>query len=400
MKKLIPLLLAGLLPLALLIGCDDDDDATITGTINGTIIFHGDWPDEGTVQFSLFTNWNNESTGCNWCSQSAGGPPAYFTDASFFQDPDPANVSDADSLTFSLSGITLGTYEVGVAGWRRPIGTGDVECDEPILGMHGADPATGDTVPSSLSFADGSSELSIVVHAYFDRIPDCGPVTSGTISGTVIADNDWPDGGLLAMLTTTPVTGWQPPIFAPAGYFGMDNPGDNTFEFEIGLGDYFVSIWTNTGGPSGSLWYGSYGLNTPAGDIFADMVSISETSPNAENIDVSVNVPAPHFIAGNITFEGDRPAEGLLVMLTTTPAIPPDVPPTAYFPITDETQTQYAFNNIPANTYYVSLWNNSQQNPVYYGSYDPDSNGTPDPVVIDGADNWGAAGIDITGTTP
>ena len=402
-----------ILALVVFISCDNDDDGNnppTTGTLNGQVVFHGDWPDSGTVQLSIFTNWNNEETNCYWCAMSAGGPPAYYTHSSHFQDPDPTNQSDADTLSFGIDGITLGDYEVIVAGWRRPTAIGDVECDEPVIGMYGADPATGDTIPSSISFTDSNPEQNILFHAYFDRIPDCGDVTSGTISGSVEVDGDWPEGGFVALLSSELVTGWTPPTLAPLGYDYVTTEAENTFEFSPALGNYTVSIWTNTGGPNGSLWCGTYGVNTAAPDYDAipDYITIDEDNPDATGIAINVNVPAPHYIGGDISFNGDRPAEGILALLSTFPYAPEHPPmgaPTAYFAITDENQTSYAFNNIAAGTYYVSLWSNTPPpgTPTFFGAYGytAGSDTDPDPVTLDeSATGWGYGDIDITGNAP
>jgi hypothetical protein len=410
MKKLALYTLCALLPLVLMIGCDEESNSNppLTGTLNGTVVFHGDWPDSGTVQLSIFTNWNNEGTGCWWCAQSAGGPPAYHTAAAYFQDPDPANQHDADTLSFELDGISLGEYEVVVAGWRAPTPIGNIECDEPVIGMYGADPSTTDTIPSSITFTEGNATQNIVLHAYFNRIPDCGPVTSGTISGVVRADNDWPSGGLLAMITTFPVSGWNPVMGAPTDYFHMPTANDTTFEFDVGLGGYYVSIWTNAQPPASVLWFGSYGLNPEQYDARPDIITITEDAPDVSDLVVNVNVPAPHYIAGHINFTGTRPAEGLLVILTAFPYSPEHMSiqaPSGYFAITDPIETLYALNNIPAGTYYLSLWNYVQGlgEPVFYGAYGytAGSDTDPDPVTLtEISTSWGATGIDITGFAP
>ena len=399
-----------LFALVLFISCDDDSSSSppTTGTLNGQVVFHGDWPDSGTVQLSIFTNWNNEGTNCYWCAMSAGGPPAYYTHSNYFQDPDPTNLSDADTLAFEITGISLGDYEVVVAGWRNPTPYSDVECDEPVIGMYGADPATTDTIPSSISFTDGSPEQTILFHAYFDRIPDCEPVTNGTISGTVVTEDAWPEGGFVALLSTQPVTGWTPPTSAPAGYAYVLTETENTFEFTPALGSYTVSIWY--GGHGNSQWCGSYGVNTsaPAYDAIPDFITLDETNHDVSGLQINVNVPPPHYLAGDVTFNGTRPAEGILTLLSTFPYTPEHQPtgqPSGYFAITDETQTRYAFNNIPAGTYYVSLWSNTPPpgTPTFFGAYGytAGSDTDPDPVTLDETtEGWGAFGINIIGNAP
>jgi hypothetical protein len=187
----------------------------------------------------------------------------------------------------------------------------------------------------------------------------------------------------------------------------MPTENDATFEFEPALGNYYVSIWTNTSNPAEAMWYGSWGVNVAAFDAQPDVVHITEGSPNVTDIAINVNVPAPHYIAGNVSFVGTPPGDGYTALFSTfpfSPEHPPLGPPSGYFVSPDAAQTLFAFNNIPAGTYYVSLWSNTPPPgaPTFYGAYGyvAGSDTDPDPVVIDDGDNYGALGIDITGIVP
>jgi hypothetical protein len=129
---------------------------------------------------------------------------------------------------------------------------------------------------------------------------------------------------------------------------------------------------------------------------------LDDAHVNYSSINVRAYLPAPHFISGNVTFTGTRPVEGLLVMLTTAPVspeVPPMGAPAGYFALMDASETLYALSGMPEGTYYASLWNNVQgPGAACYGAYgyvsgnDPD----PDPIVIDGAANFGRLGINLS----
>lgn len=392
------------------VSCEDDDDGDtppVTGTLRGSAIFHGDWPDSGTVQLSIFENWNIDAGHCSWCVNAAGGPPAYHTDASFFQDPDPNNNSDADTLTFEITGISLGTYNSIVTGWRAPVVT-DIACDEPIVGMYGGNPLANDSLPTAVVFSEGSAVQTITVETYFDYflpVPGCND--RGRIAGTVNLDGTYPTEGLLVMLTSFPVSGWQPVMGAPSGY-DVVTADDNSFQFNPPFGTYYLSLWTNAAPPAPVQWYGSYGIDTqvaPSHPVVVNArpasISLNENTPDFNQLVMKGYAPAPHYISGNVTYDGGRPTEGLLVMVTTFP-VSPEQPPTGqpygYFVIASETETLYAMTGMPEGTYYVSLWNNVQgPGSTCFGAYGyvEGSDPNPDPVVIDGTTNYGRTGINL-----
>lgn len=398
MKLLLRSLLIAALAGLLVWGCSEDDDNTTTGTLRGQVVFHGNWPDSGTVQLSIFTNWNNEGTGCYWCATSAGGPPAYYTHASFFQDPDTSNLTDPDTLEFEITGITLGTYETVVTGWRRPVQGGNIECDEPVIGMYGANPGTADSIPDAITFSDANPEQTITLHSWFDRrlpVPGCDNL--GRIEGTVNLQGDWPaPAGVAVIITSQPYTAWQPGgIAGYRGRYALRTAADTYFTFTQPYGSYYVSLWTNEQPPN-NKYLGAYGVNIAAGDARPNMLTISAQAPLAVSGAVAGTNPPPHWISGTVTFEGTRPAEGVMVLLNTT--FPPQGPPSGIFRITDAAETLYAVTGMVNGSYYVSLWKNSSTEYVLYGAYfDPDGGDTnPDPVVI--SDQvWGLNGINITG---
>ena len=404
-------LIALLLGLATMfaVSCDDDGDDSnppTTGTLRGSVIFHGDWPDSGAVQLSIFENWNIAAGNCSWCVNAAGGPPAYNTDASFFQDPDPTNASDADTLTFEITGISLGTYNSIVTGWRAP-DVNDIACDEPIVGMYGGNPLASDSLPSSVVFSEGSAVQTIIIETYFDYflpVPGCGD--RGRIEGTLHLNGTYPEGGLLVMISAFPFNPWQAPMGAPTDYYVMSSAADTNFHFFPPYGSYYLSVWSAAPPPAPTYWYGCYGITTQLGgsplvnDARPDAVEVDSTAPAVRDITVNAYAPRPHWLSGNVTYSGTRPDEGLLVMLSTFPVSPEQPPtgaPTGYFAITDDSETLFAFTGMPEGTYYVSLWNNVQgPGATCYGAYGWTSGGAPTPITIDGNTNFGRIGINVS----
>lgn len=382
--------------------CEDDDDGDnppTTGTLNGNVIFHGDWPDSGTVQLSIFENWN---TNCWWCATSAGGPPSYHTNASHFQDPDPANAHAADTLSFELSGITLGDYDVVVAGWRKPVSTGNVECDEPVIGMLGAVAGTSDTIPESITFSSNAATQTIEMHVWFERrLPVAGCNDLGRIDGTINFTGEWPtggSGGIAAIITTMPYTAWEPGGIA--GYRGRSAITDQNnpyFSFSQAYGSYYVSFWTNEQPPN-NKYLGAYGVVTnalPGGpkDAACDPITISADDPHTTLAPVNLSGPAPHYVAGTITFVGPRPGVGLAVALSPTPQL--QGPPAGWFPLA-ETESIYAMTGMPDGSLYVLLYDNIPGGgATLHGAYDADQDGQADPLVFD-AGHLGYLNINIS----
>jgi hypothetical protein len=391
------------------VSCDDDNDDSnppVTGKLTGTAIFHGDWPDSGAVQLSIFENWNISAGNCSWCVNAAGGPPAYYTHQGYFTDPDPANDNDADTLTFEITGISLGTYNAIVTGWRAPE-VNDLACDEPVVGMYGGNPLTGDSLPSAVVFSEASPNQSITIETYFDYflpVPGCGD--RGRIEGTLNLDGDYPDGGLLVMISTFPFNPWQAPMGAPTDYYVMESAADTNFRFEPPFGSYYLSVWSAAPPPAPTYWYGCYGINTQlagsplVNDARPDAVVLSEATPVVRDFAVKAFAPRPHWLSGSVTYNGTRPAEGLLVMLSTFPVSPEQPPmgaPTGYFAITNDTENLYAFTGMPAGTYYISLWNNVQgPGATCFGAHGWTAGGSPTPITIDGDANFGQIGINVS----
>jgi hypothetical protein len=390
-------------------GCSSSDNSNppVTGTLSGRVIFHGQWPDSGTVQLSIFTNWNADGSGCSFCGEAPGGPPAYYTPAAFFQDPNPNNGDGPDTVNYTITGITLGDYAAVAVGWRAPhIGT--INCDEPTIGLYGAVPppyyaSNNDSTPTMVTFSDAYPNATVDVDAYFTILPVAGCNDRGRIEGVVRVPGAWPNEGLLVLLSNFPFTPWIPPMGAPLSYFPLLTSADSLFHFTPPFGTYYLSLWTNVAPPAQPQWFGAYGVNSAAGDARPDSIPVNSATPQTGGLIVSGSAPAPHWISGDVTFNGTRPAEGLLVLFSTfpfTPEHPPQGAPSGYYPITNPNETLYAMTGLPEGTYYVSLWNNlpPPATPTFYGAfgYTSGSDTDPDPVVISST-AWGVNHINITG---
>ncbi len=396
------------LVMLMLPGCEEDDKGSppITGTLNGEVIFNGEWPDSGDVQISLFTSWSTNP--CSWCGVAPGAPPAYYTEP--LTDPDTTNEAGPDTVSFTIEGIALGTYQAVAAGGRAPV-TGSINCTEPVIGLFGAEWGTNDSIPEAVTFSDAQPTVDVSLGAEFDMLPFPG-CFEGTISGAARIDGDWPQSGLLVMLTAFPSAGWLPVLGQPSGYHSMPTSADTNFMFTIPYGSYYLSIWTLDQPPNPVWWYGSHNLDTQirpgnasGSDAHPDMTTISAADTFEAGIIVEGFTPAPHWISGDITFNGTRPSEGLLVMITTQPVSPEQPPmqqPFGYFLITDEDETLYALTGMPAGIYYASLWNNVQgPGSLCYGAYGYVAGSDPDPDALEvDSSNWGYANIDMVGEPP
>jgi hypothetical protein len=146
-------------------------------------------------------------------------------------------------------------------------------------------------------------------------------------------------------------------------------------------------------------------VRTAQRDARPDGILINALHPEAAGIVVEGQSPPPHYVSGNVTFNGTRPAEGLLVLFSTfmfTPEHPPTGAPSGYYAITDPNETLYAMTGLPEGTYYVSLWNNvaPPATPTFYGAhgYTAGSDVDPDPVTLGTtAATWGAINKNIVG---
>lgn len=390
--------------LVMIWGCDsDDDNPPVTGELSGVVYFHGEWPDSGYVQLSLFDNWSTDP--CSWCGEAPGGPPPHYTHREFFQDPDPDDLNDIDTLEYTLSDVSPGTYNAIAIGWQPPSGVQDIHCDEVVIGLYGAEPFTDDSIPDPVTFTEGEPDVVRNVHAYWDLWPVPGCDERGRIRGTIDVNEPWPEEGLLVILSAYPFTAWHTPMGPPTAYFPITDPSDVAFRFTPSYGSYYLSIWNYVQPPADTYYFGAYGVDVASGDTQPDMITIDADNPAVEGLEVPGQSPAPHWISGTATFNGTRPPEGLLVLLSTYPYAPPyheaQGPPTAYFPLIGD-ESFYVFEGIPEGTYYVSLWQNSQPPPTpeFYGAYGFDAAGgdtDPDPVEVPFQTYWGRNNIDFSG---
>lgn len=163
----------------------------VTGTLQGTITFHGEWPYAGadSVNVSLFTSW------------PPAGPPVQY----IYLAP-PLNPTDTlHTAPFEISNVDLGTYHVA-AGWHSL-----------LLGY-------GGTVILSESTLTVDS---ILFEASFDTL------YTRRLSGTLRIEGTWPDPGTYLVYVATGATKWNGqgwdgyPQMPPR--FKILSPGDTTF---------------------------------------------------------------------------------------------------------------------------------------------------------------------------
>ncbi len=138
-----------------------------TGTLRGTITFHGEWPYAAgdSVNLSLFTVW------------PPAGPPAQY----IYLTP-PANPTDTvHTVTFEMTDVDLGTYHLA-AGWHSF-----------LLGYGGSVTLTESTLTvDSLQF-----------EASFDTL------YTRSISGTLNVQGVWPDSTTHLVYVATGATAWN-----------------------------------------------------------------------------------------------------------------------------------------------------------------------------------------------
>ncbi len=99
--KILSIAMCVILSSFLILNCDKDDnsvDSEQFGSISGTVTFVGTWPSTGEIQVSIWTSWPPQ------------GPPAAATDP----------LTQGQSKTYKIEGLTKGTYPVVTAGWRDP----------------------------------------------------------------------------------------------------------------------------------------------------------------------------------------------------------------------------------------------------------------------------------------
>jgi len=184
----------GMVVVMVLVACGKESTAPpTTGTLRGTITFHGEWPYGGgdSVNVSLFTSW------------PPAGPPLQYVYVSR-----PANPLDTlHTVNFEIQNVDLGTYHIA-AGWHSL-----------LLGYGGRV-----TVSESTLTVEG-----IRFDASFDTL------YTRTISGTLNLRGTWPDTTIHLVYVATGATPWNGKGFE--GYqipprMAVLRPGQTTFTLE------------------------------------------------------------------------------------------------------------------------------------------------------------------------
>lgn len=239
-------------------GCDDSSNsADELATLHGTLTLHGTWPQEGDIQVSLFPQWDVGEP----MAIAPGGPPEFHTENLTGATP----TDTVHAIAYRIDDVNPGEYPALVVGWRNG---GTIGLDEPVLGMHGADFAVGDTLPTAVTISAGD-DLTIDFDGWLDLVPAGAVVSdSGFVRGTVVFPADWPQGfsmGLFALLMTSgdpaqptsPVAGAMQPVTAESPDFELPvNLSAGPFSGHLAVYGYtFVgSPWDSFFGGHGWDW--------------------------------------------------------------------------------------------------------------------------------------------------
>lgn len=255
---------------ALVMGCtetNDDLGGDELATLRGTVTLTGDWPTEGEIQVSLFSQWHAEMA----VNVAPQGPPDYATDA--LTSPTPAGQTHA--LSFEITDITPGLYPSLVVGWRNG---GQSGLDEPVLGLYGADFAANDSLPTAISL-EGGDDLTLNFPGTLDRMPDLGAVLQpGQLGGTVSFDNGWPTtyaGYYVVFMTSGNYAAPSMPL-AMESVSAADPEFLLTLQFENTVTGYLVLYGYPYGVNPGNAFYGGYGWDWNAGTPALTPLTLSQ----------------------------------------------------------------------------------------------------------------------------
>lgn len=247
------LLLAGGLALT---GCgESDSDGSSLATVRGTVTLHGEWPDQGEIQVSLFSTWHSELS----LSLAPQGPPEFHTEALHSSTP----TGTVHQVAFEIPDVNPGSYPSLVVGWRNG---GVMGLDEPVLGLYGANLAESDSIPTPVALSAGQ-DLELNFEGWLDRVPDTDvELEPGQIGGTVEFSDAWPSGYpayyVVLMASTNPATPSMPLAMAPVSAASPD------FLLDVNFNGSLTACLTVYGYPYGAdplaAFYGGYGWDWDA----------------------------------------------------------------------------------------------------------------------------------------
>lgn len=238
--------------------------------------------------------------------------------------------------------------------------------------------------------------LSAVVFILCSCEDSVAPPTSGSVSGTVTFEGDWPvgKGGEAEAVYVCIFTEWPigsiPYLSDPLPAPGADGLIPYTVT-DLPLGTYaVVGMWTY---PEYEF-LGAYGY-TGEGDI-PTPITLTEDNPNLTGIDFDAAYSGPAetgTISGHVTFTGTWPEGNVRVMAFEN--WPPAGPPQMTDPIAEAGEFDYTITDVPYNTYEVVGLFDADSN--MYGAYgfNPPGDMTPDPVTVD-TEHTAVTGIDFS----
>lgn len=266
---------------ALLGGCSETND-DITGsdlaTVRGTVTLTGDWPTQGEIQVSLFSQWHAEMA----VNVAPQGPPDYATEALTSATP----AGQTHALAFEIPDITPGVYPSLVVGWRNG---GQSGLDEPVLGLYGADFALNDTLPEAITLNDGD-DLTLNFTGTLSRMPDLGvELQPGQLGGSVVFDNGWPtayDGYFVVFMSSANPAAPSYPL-AMEAVSASDPVFLLTLQFDTSVTGHLALYGHPYGASPADAFYGGYGWDWNAGSPALTPLTLSADQNGMGGLELS-----------------------------------------------------------------------------------------------------------------
>ena len=256
---------------ALAVGCGTNDPPEV-GTIHGNLITQGTAtrPDTGTVQVSLFADWDTTK---GLSTYAPGGMPAFFSEYVV------QGVTE-----YRIENITFGEYAAVAASWRDTTRSGAEATT--TTGAWGANPAENDTTPAPVVLNENNADLELDIYVDYGRIEP--PPTSGSISGTLTLNGTWPAQPvyLVVLDMVGPAPAFppmgQPVAMAPVSQFS----GTTNYTIQaVPFGEHaMVGAYLFTP-PSTFTFAGAYGVDLGGGDTTPESVTLSVDQSSLVNVD-------------------------------------------------------------------------------------------------------------------
>jgi hypothetical protein len=258
--------------------------ASDLASLSGTLTLDGEWPQEGEIQVSLFSQWDTTVS----MSLAPGGPPSFYTEA--LTSPTPQGMQH--SVEWELRDITPGAYPCIVVGWRNG---GTLGADEPVLGMFGGDFAMGDSLPEALGLSAGD-DLELTFSGDLSLVPALDNLEPGSVRGSVSFPTLWPSGYgggvyVVAMGSSDPAT----PSAPIAGAVYLVEETSDSFEFTLPLDTpFYLAVYGYPYDMETPFqdFFGAYGYDWQTAEPTMTVLELSsDTQETMENLSISCRDP-------------------------------------------------------------------------------------------------------------